>query len=110
MSVSSSSSSSSYSSSSLSSTSSGTSLSTSSISLTSLSSTSSATYSSSSGTSLSSTGAFDDFVAQYIFEDDMQDQSGNGHHATPSNVTYSNANGIEGQGKYGIFNGTTSYG
>ena len=50
-----------------------------------------------------------DYIALYKFEDNGNDETGN-HTATMSNVTYSDTGGVTGQGKYGIFNGTTSYG
>jgi len=50
-----------------------------------------------------------DYIALYKFEDNGNDETGN-HTATMSNVTYSDTGGITGQGKYGIWNGTTSYG
>ena len=51
-----------------------------------------------------------DYVAKYEFEDNGTDKSDNSHDATMSNVTYSDVSGVSNQGKYGIFNGTTSYG
>ena len=50
-----------------------------------------------------------DYIAMYKFADNGDDEAGS-HDATMSNVTYSDTDGITDQGKYGIFNGTTSYG
>ena len=50
-----------------------------------------------------------DYVAMYKFADNGDDETGS-HDATMSNVTYSSTGGLSGQGNYGIWNGTTSYG